>query len=161
MPWWGDLLVGSVILFAAFGCLIPVLPGALLAWAAVLGWALVERSATGWLVLLVVTALIAVGQVAKYLWPSRRLSGSGVPGTSVLIGGVLGIIGFFVVPFVGLPLGFVLGVFGAELARSRQAAAAWASTVEALKATGLSILIELASVLLAGSVWFAGVLASS
>ena len=84
-----------------------------------------------------------------------------MPGSTILAGGLLGIVGFFVIPVVGLPLGFVVGVFLVELSRSRTTAVAWTSTVAAMKATGLSILIELASVLLAGSVWFAGVLASS
>ena len=72
---------------------------------------------------------------------------------AILAGGLLGIVGFFVVPVIGLPLGFVLGIFLAELARTDGMPAAWASTVEALKATGLSVLVELASVLLAGAVW--------
>ena len=161
MPWWGDLLVAATILVAAVGCIVPVLPGGLIAWAAILVWSLVEHSVTGWLVLAAATLLIAVGQVAKYLWPGRQLARSGVPGSTILAGGLLGIVGFFVIPVVGLPLGFLVGVFLVEVSRSRTAAVAWASTVSAMKATGLSILIELASVLLAGSVWFAGVVASS
>ncbi|GAA0316713.1 DUF456 family protein [Kineococcus aurantiacus] len=34
----------------------------------------------------------------------------------LLLGAVLGVVGFFAVPVVGLPLGFVLGVFLGELA---------------------------------------------
>ena len=40
---------------------------------------------------------------------------------------LLGVVGFFVVPVVGLFLGFVLGVYLAELRRVG-AAAAWPST---------------------------------
>jgi uncharacterized protein len=161
VPWWGDLLVALVILGAAVGCVVPVLPGGLLALGAIAVWALVERDAIGWLVLVVAGVLVVVGQVVKYVWPGRQLSASGVPGVSIVTGGLLGIVGFFLVPVVGLPLGFVIGVFGAELLRSRAAGTAWASTVAALKATGLSVLIELASVLLAGSIWAAGVVALS
>lgn len=159
MPWWGDLLVALTILGAAVGCVVPILPGGLLALGAIAVWAVVERDAIGWLVLAVAAVLVLAGQVVKYVWPGRQLSANGVPGVSIVTGGLLGIVGFFLVPVIGLPLGFVVGVFGAELVRSRTAAAAWASTVAALKATGLSILIELASVLLAGSVWAAGVVA--
>jgi hypothetical protein len=159
VPWWGDLLVALVILAAAVGCVVPVLPGGLLALAAITVWALVERDPVGWVAFGVAAVLVAVGQVIKYVWPGRRLSAQGVPNRSVVAGGLLGIVGFFVVPFVGLPLGFVVGVYAAELARSRVGRTAWTSTVAALRATGLSILIELASVLLAGSVWAAGVVA--
>ncbi len=161
MPWWGDVLVGLVLLTAALGCVIPVLPGGLLALAAVGAWALVERSVTGWLVLLLAVALITAGQFAKYAWPGRRLTRQGVPARSIVVGGIVGIVGFFVIPLVGLPIGFIGGIFIAELSRLRQPAPAWSSTIEALKATGLSILIELASVLLVAAVWAAGVVATA
>jgi uncharacterized protein YqgC (DUF456 family) len=161
VPWWGDALVALVILAAAVGTVVPVMPGGLLALGAIAVWAAVERDAVGWLVLAAATLIVGAGQVVKYVWPGRRLAASGVPPVSIVIGGLLGIVGFFLVPVVGLPLGFVVGVLGAELARSRALAPAWASTVEALKASGLSILVELASVLLAGSAWAAGVLALS
>ena len=57
---------------------------------------------------------------------------------------------------VGLLVGFVLGVYLAEYHRVG-AQAAWPSTRHALKAVGLSILIELAAGLLATFVWIAGV----
>jgi uncharacterized protein YqgC (DUF456 family) len=49
----------------------------------------------------------------------------------------------FVIPVVGLFVGFILGVFLAEALRAQSFSGAWPSTVEALKATGLSVLIEL------------------
>ena len=158
MPWWGDLLVAVVLLLAALGCVIPILPGGLLALAAVAVWAFVERGAVAWVTLLVVVVLIGAGQIVKYAWPGRRLARSDVHNVSLLVGTILGIVGFFVIPVVGLLVGFVGGVYLAELARTREAQVAWRGTVEALKATGLSILVELASVLLASAVWLAGVL---
>lgn len=159
MPWWGDLLVALTLLVAALGCIVPVLPGGLIALAAIAVWAFVEREPAGWVALALAVVLVGAGQVLKYVWPGRRLSAQGVPSTSVVIGGLLGIVGFFVVPVVGLPVGFVVGIFVSELARTRTAATAWPSTVAALRATGLSILIELASVLLAAAVWGAAVVA--
>ena len=53
--------------------------------------------------------------------------------------------GFFVVPVVGLVLGFVAGVYAAERRRVG-VEAAWPSTLAALRAVGLCILIELAAV---------------
>ncbi len=161
MPWWGDLLIGAAILLAAIGCILPLLPGGLLALGAVLVWALVEQSATGWAVLAMSVLVISAGQALKYAWPGRRLVQRGVPSVSIIVGGLSGIIGFFVVPLIGLPLGFVAGIFGAELLRVRQPATAWTTTVEALKATGLSILVELASVLIVATIWLGGVVVSS
>jgi hypothetical protein len=53
-------------------------------------------------------------------------------------------------------LGFVLGVYLAELARLKQSSLAWPCTRGALTAVGWSILIELATGLLAAGVWIGG-----
>ena len=92
-----DLLVGLAILVGVVGVLVPVLPGLLLVLGAVVAWALERHDATGWVVLAVVLVLFAVGQVAKYVLPGRRLRDAGVPWSTTAAGGVLGVIGFFVV----------------------------------------------------------------
>jgi len=67
-------------------------------------------------------------------------------------------VGFFVIPVVGLLVGFVAGIYLAELLRVGRARA-WPSTGAALRAAGLSLLIELAAGLLAAVVWFVGAMA--
>ena len=56
-------------------------------------------------------------------------------------------------------IGFVLGVYVAERARVGRALA-WPSTKGALRAVGVSILIELVAASLAAIVWVAGVAAT-
>ena len=63
----------------------------------------------------VATTFLALGAVVKYVVPGRRLKQVGVPTSTLLLGGVLGVVGFFVIPVVGLLVGFVLGVYLAEL----------------------------------------------
>jgi hypothetical protein len=109
-------------------------------------------------VLAVASLLLATSQVVKYLVPGRRLRSAGVPWGSLAAGGVLAVVGFFVIPVVGAVVGFVGGVYGAERLRLRTHAAAWPSTVRALQAVGLSVLIELVAGLLIGSAWLAAVL---
>ena len=140
--------------------LVPVLPGLLLVLAGILVWALERQDATGWTVLAVATALVVTGSVVKYLLPGRRLRERGVPWSTLALGGLLGVVGFFVIPLLGLPLGFVLGVYLAERSRLQTHEAAWPSTVGALKAVGWSIAIELAAGLLAAAVWLVAVLSS-
>jgi ABC-type Fe3+ transport system permease subunit len=101
--------------------------------------------------------MIAGGQVVKYTIPSKQLSVSGVPKRSLVIGALVGIAGFFVVPVVGLLFGFVLGVYLSEHQRVG-ARMAWPSTKAALRAVGVSMLVELASALLATAVWVVGVI---
>ncbi len=151
-----EVVVALVILVGLVGVVVPVLPGSLLVLGAVLVWALQLGTSTGWIVFAVATTFIAVGGVVKYLMPGRRLKEGGVPTSTLLIGGALGIIGFFVVPVIGLPIGFVLGVYLAEIGRVGRVAA-WPSTKHALRAVGLSMMIELASVLLAALTWSIGV----
>lgn len=150
-----ELLVALAILVGLVGIVVPVLPGSLLILAAVLVWAVVVSSPTGWLVLAVVGLLLLGGGIVKYAVPGRRLQASGVPTRTLVAGGLLGIVGFFVVPVVGLLVGFVAGVYAAELARVG-ARRARGTTGQALRAAGLSLLIELAAGLLAASVWAVG-----
>ena len=76
---------------------------------------------------------------------------------SRLVSAVLGIIGFFVIPVLGLVIGFVLGVYLAELAHRRDQRVAWTSTVHAVKGVVLSVGVELCGALLATMAWVAGV----
>lgn len=153
------ILAAVGLLVGICGVVVPVLPGLLLCWVSVLAWAIFSDAGGGrWLVFGLVTLIAAVGEFAKYMWPGRRLKQSGVPNKSLVIGGLLGIVGFFVIPIVGLPVGFVLGIWLSEQTRLKDGRSAWASTRHALKAVGLSLLIELAAALTIAGVWVAGVI---
>ncbi|WP_432835840.1 DUF456 domain-containing protein [Dactylosporangium sp. CA-092794] len=147
----------AAVVVGLIGVVVPVLPGLFLVWAGVLVWALFGgHGPTGWTVAAAATVVLALGFAAKYLVPGRNLKRAGVSNLTLLLGGLCGIVGFFVIPVVGLVIGFVLGVFLAELARRRNAAQAWQSTKHALKAAGLSMLIELATALIMTTIWLAG-----
>jgi uncharacterized protein YqgC (DUF456 family) len=150
-----DLLVGVAVLVGVIGILVPVLPGTLLILVAVAVWATEAASPPGWLVLAVVACLLGLGMVAKYAVPGRRLRLDGVPRGTLLAGAVLGAVGFFVVSVLGLVLGFVLGVYLAEVRRLGRDRA-WPSTRSALHAVGFSLLIELVAGLLAALTWLVG-----
>jgi len=145
----GELLVGLVIVVGLLGIILPVLPGTLLIFGAIAVWAVLTGGATAWTVLAVATAALVVTGVVKYTWPGKRLQQVGVPNRSLVIGGLLGIVGFFVVPVVGLAIGFLLGTYLSEAQRQRTHRDAWTSTVHATKAVGLSILVELLGGLIA------------
>ncbi len=154
------LIAGIAILLGVLGVLIPVLPGLVLCWLGVLVWALFGEAGNGrWVVLALATVVAVAGTVVKYLWPGKHLKNTGVPTTSMLAGGVLGLIGFFVVPVVGLVLGFVLGIWLAERARLGPGQA-WPSTRGALTAVGLAMLVEFAAALGIAVVWVFGLLAT-
>jgi uncharacterized protein YqgC (DUF456 family) len=157
MPSLTVVLVGVAIIVGLLGIVIPVLPGAILVLGAILVWALVEQTAVGWIVLGIAGAAILVTQVLKFVLPERHLRGQGVPWTTSLVGALVGIVGFFVLPIIGFPLGYVLGIFVVELARQRAAGPAWSATKAALKAAGMSAVIELAGALVAAYAWLGAV----
>lgn len=153
-----NVLVGLAILVGLLGILVPVLPGSVLILAAILVWALELQTTTGWVVFAVATTLLAIGTVVKYLIPGRKLKAT-VPNRTLLVGAVVAVIGFFVVPVVGMLVGFPIGVYLAERQRVG-AEQAWPSTKAALKAIGVSILIELIAGVLAGTTWLVGAIAA-
>jgi uncharacterized protein YqgC (DUF456 family) len=155
----GVVVVGLTIAVGIVGVVVPVLPGALLVWLAIAVWAVAVGSATAWAVLAAATVVIAGAQAVKLLVPARRLRTAGVPRRSIVAGMVLGAVGFFVIPVVGFFVGFPLGIYLAERRRLGRHAPARRSTRHALRAIGLSILIELSAAVLAAGVWLAAVLA--
>ncbi len=151
-----EILIAVMIAVGIAGIIVPVLPGSILVLGAILVWALEIATTTGWVVFAVGATLLVAGSVVKYLVPGRRLKASGVPRRTLLIGALLAFVGFFVIPLVGMFIGFVLGIYLAERTRVG-AAGAWPSTVHALKAVGISILIELVAAFLAALTWVIGV----
>jgi uncharacterized protein YqgC (DUF456 family) len=155
-----NVLAGLVILVGVLGVIIPVVPGLILCWVGVLLWALLGDADGGrWVVLGLATLVALIGTVVKYLWPGKHLKKTGVPTSSMLAGGVLGLIGFFVVPVVGLILGFILGLWLAERVRLGPGQA-WPSTKSALGAVGLAMLVEFAAALAIAVVWVFGLMAT-
>ena len=158
MPAYGELLVGIAILVGVVGAAIQVYPGSLIVAGAVFVWGAVTGGAVGWTVAVVAVLAVVIASAVKWVVAGGHLKRAGVPGRTLLIGGVVGIVGFFVVPVVGLPLGFILGVYLAEYTRLHNTAMAWDASKSALHATGLTILIELAGVTVAAGAWVVGLL---
>jgi uncharacterized protein YqgC (DUF456 family) len=153
----GIVLVALAIAVGLVGILVPLLPGTVLVFGAILVWALFERTTVAWVTLGVVAALLAATLLVKYLWPMRRMKSADVGTLSLVAGAVLGIVGFFVVPVLGLVIGFVLGVYLAELAKRRDQRVAWTSTKHAVKGVALSVGVELAGGLFATVAWVVAV----
>jgi len=152
------VICGLLVVVGLFGIVVPVLPGTLLVLLGFLVWASETGTTASWSVFALAAAVLAVGTVVKYAVPGRRLKAA-VPTSTLVVGGLFAIVGFFVIPVVGMLVGFPIGVYAAERVRVG-AAGAWPSTRAALRALAHSILIELVAALLATAVWIAGVVAS-
>ncbi|CDO29580.1 hypothetical protein A5722_00355 [Mycobacterium vulneris] len=158
----GVVLVALVIALGLVGIVLPVLPGGgFLVFAAIAVWAIVEHTTVAWVTLGVAAVFFVTAEVIKYVWPVRRMRAAEVGIWSLVAGGALGLIGFFVIPVIGLVIGFVAGVYLAELAVRRDYRRAWTSTVHALKGVALSVGVELTGALLATVAWVTGLVISS
>ena len=153
-----ELLVGLVIVVGIVGGTTQLIPGGIIVLGAILVWTLMTGGALAWTVLAVATAALVAAGVVKYIVAGRHMARADVPGWTIVVGLAVGVVGFFVIPVVGLFIGFVAGVYACELARRGNHAQAWAATKAALTATGLTILIELAGSLVAGTAWLVAVL---
>jgi uncharacterized protein YqgC (DUF456 family) len=153
-----EVLVGLAILVGLVGIVIPVLPGSVLIGAAVLTWAVLTNSVAGWTVFGACAVLLLAGAAITWVVQARHTRAAGVPGRSLVVAGLAGIVGFFVIPVVGLLLFFPLGLFLAEYLRLRDPRRAWASALVGLKATGLGMLAELGLALASAGLWLAAVL---
>lgn len=152
-----EIVIAVVIAVGVVGIVVPVLPGSLLVLGAILAWAAEIGTGRAWIVFAVATSFLVFGTIVKYAVPGRRLKASGVPNTTLLLGALGGVVGFFVIPVVGVIAGFVGGIYLAERRRLGRAAA-WPATKAALRAVGLSILIEMTAAVLAAATWFVGVI---
>ncbi|MFL6088797.1 MAG: DUF456 domain-containing protein [Aeromicrobium sp.] len=154
-----EVLCSLAIVAGLAGIVVPVIPGVILIAAALVAWGLDTGGSVAWGIAGAGLAVLALGSVVKFTVPHRRLKDAGVPRRTMVVGALLGIVGFFVIPVLGLFVGFIGGIWLAESGRLGPKHA-WPSTVAALKATGLSILIELASGLLATAAFILGVIAT-
>lgn len=152
-------LVALAMAVGIVGTVVPVLPGLVLVWAAALVYGVaVGFGPVGWAAMVLVTGLAAAGLLAGVVLPGRAAGASGAAPVSMWVGVGAGVVGFFVVPVVGLPLGVVVGLFVAELVRTRDGRSAGRSTWATLKAFGLSALVQLVAGVLMALVWLAWVL---
>jgi uncharacterized protein len=155
----GTLLVGLVMLVGLAGVVIPVLPGTALVLAAGVGWAalVVEEGERRWFVVAAMAAFFVAGLVLKYALPGRRLSGQ-LPRSTLLLAGVGAVVGFFLLPPLGLLIGGVVGTYVAEARRLGNGPQARRSTVRVLQAIGIGVLAELLAGVLMVATWLVGVL---
>lgn len=154
-----DLLVALAIVAGLVGAVVQVVPGGLVVGVAVFAWGAVTGGTVGWSVAALAVVLSVVGLVLKYLLAGRYLQRRGVPNRSLLVGAAAGLVGFFVIPVVGLFIGFIGGTYVSELQRLGDARAAKRATGHAMRATGISILVELALALLTALSWLVAVVA--
>jgi uncharacterized protein YqgC (DUF456 family) len=151
---WQLLLVGFVMLLGLGGVLVPGVPGPWLVWAAVLWWALQDRTELAGVVLGGTTGILLAAQAVRWQLPPRRRRAAGGLGHWLAVrAGAGALIGFCVLPVIGAVPGFVCGILLAERLRLGGWGAARTATGAALRSGGWSVLTELFACLLIMGAW--------
>jgi uncharacterized protein len=155
----GIALVALAMAVGLVGTLLPLLPGLALIWAAALAYGLATGFGTvGTVALSLITVLLAASLVAKVVLPQRGARAGGAPPSTLLVGAALGVVGFFAIPVVGLPLGAVLGVLLVERARTGDWRRARRSTRGVVVGFGIGALVELGAGIVMILTWVVWVL---
>ena len=141
------------------GVIMPFLPGLPIIWGAALVYGfLTEFGTLGWTAMAVITVLAAIGIAASLVLPERAGAATGASRSTRLFAGVTGVIGFFVLPVIGFPIGACLGVLLAQYRQTADPGEAVRATVAVLKGFGVGLVAELGAGLAMVAVWVAWVL---
>ena len=159
MDAFGIALIALAMLAGLIGTLLPMIPGLPVVWGATLVYGLAAGfGGVGTAAFATISVITVVGMIAAFALPHRRVAATGVPRSTVVAGLVGGIIGFFVIPVIGLPIGAIAAVMAKETARTSNTSAAWATTKNMIVGFGLGVLLELSAALAVVAVWVAWVL---
>lgn len=148
------VLVAAVMAVGIVGTVVPFLPGILLVWAAGLFYGLMVGFGTvGIVAFTVMTLLGLAGAVAGWLVPQRAAAKAGAARSSMVVAVVAAVVGFFVIPVVGLPVGGLAGLYLAELRRTDTAATAWRTTRATLVSFGIATLFQFLAAVAMALTW--------
>ena len=147
------VLVAIVMVIGVAGTVLPILPGLWVIWAAAVAYGLFAGfSIGGWIALALITALAVAGTASGVYLPQRKAASIGVPWWGQVVALGCAVAGLFVVPVIGAPLGFVVGILLVTLVRDRHfpgaLEATWATLKSLLLASGLQFAVGLAMVAL-------------
>jgi uncharacterized protein len=140
------VLVGLAMVVGIAGTLLPLVPGVGLIWAAAVVFGLLEGFGfVGWSAMAVISALGVAGIVAGVRMPQRAATAGGIGWRGQVMAFTLAVVGFFVIPVAGAPIGFVAGIY--LVARTRYGAEAWPITKRTVRslvlAAGLQFVVAI------------------
>ncbi|MDR7330299.1 DUF456 domain-containing protein [Corynebacterium guangdongense] len=153
------LLAGLLLAVGVAGTIFPILPGSVLTIVTLLSWAWLLGSTASWTAGLAGVAFALIGMSASLVLTGRKMRKERIPNGPVLIGVLFGVVGMFLIPVVGLFVGFALGLLVAELVRRRDLPAAARASWEALKSMGAGMALEFLFASLAATAFVLGAFA--
>jgi uncharacterized protein len=151
------VIAGVLLVVAAVGVVYPVVPGSPIAIVTLLVWAWVVGGWAAWVAAVIGALLCAAGWSASAVLTGRKLKELEVPRWSIAVAALAGIAGMFLIPVVGIFVGFAVGLLVSEAVRHRDVRRAVHYSLQTLKAMGAGVLVEFGLLCAAASVWSAGV----
>ncbi|MFT7476243.1 MAG: hypothetical protein ACI81L_003192 [Verrucomicrobiales bacterium] len=137
------LVLLVLMLVGLIGTLLPVLPGILLMWGSAVAYGFfVGFSPIGIAVIVIVTALSAAAVVLAVMVPKRAAADAGASWKSQLAAALGAVVGFFVIPIVGILVGAIVGIGLAEYYEKRDWELTKTSTIAVAKGFGISAIVQ-------------------
>lgn len=141
----GIALTALVMAVGLAGTIVPFVPGLVLIWVAALVFGVIDGfGAAGVIAFAVISVLLVVGTAAQFVMAHRSGAAGGAARSTLVLAGLAGVVGFFVVPVVGFFVAAVLAVLVLEQRRLGSWDAAWRVTWAVIRGFGIGVLIELA-----------------
>jgi uncharacterized protein len=147
IPLWLDIslqvVVLTIMLFGLTGLIVPIVPGLVIIWLAMLGFGIVSGFGTlGWVVFAISTILMVAGSFIDNILMGTRAHKSGASWISILLALIFGIAGNFVVPVLGGLLAALLALFISEWIRRKNRDEAWKATIGMVTGFSLAVIVR-------------------
>lgn len=136
------------MLIGIIGIIVPILPGMLLVWLTLLGYAWVTDFEIIKVWMLVILTMVALVTGTASIWlPYLGAKSLGAAKRSAFLGFIGGVIGTFIMPLVGTVIGYAVGIIIGELHKHRDLRVALKRSIGGVAGWGISTVVELAGAL--------------
>ena len=155
----GELLIGLTMAIGLIGTIVPVFPGILLVWTSGLVWTVADGGGViRWSLFALMTVLATTGLVASVRIPSQSTRSQNAPQWTLLISSTFAVIGFFVIPVLGVFIGFALGVLLSHLIETKDFSESSQQMWITVQAFGKAALIQAVCATAIVGVWVLGLI---
>lgn len=159
MSAFSELIIAFLMAIGILGTVIPFVPGLALTWFAGGLWAYFDGGDSTRVKLFVLMTIFTIaGYAAQFVLPAATATAFKAPPRTILLGSLLGLIGFFIVPVIGAPMGFMAGVYASFLSSTNDSTQAWNMAVRTAVAYGWGLLLQVAFGILIALTWIVGLI---
>lgn len=155
----GELFIGLVMAIGIVGTVLPIFPGLLLTWTTGLVWAILDGGGpVRWSLFAVMTIITAAGLIASVRIPVQSSRTQSTPPWALLLWATCAVVGFFVIPVLGVFVGFALGVLASNFIQTRDLSTATERMLITLQSFGKTALIQAACATAICGLWVIGLI---